>query len=79
MLTSNPKIAEELRQAKEELARLKAEKLALFPPNPHPFAQPDRFPNNATTETIRQRNELIARIEELEQRIEEMEGRLYLK
>lgn len=75
----NPKIAEQLRQARIELAQLKAKKLELFPPNPHPFAQPDQFPKNATPEQIKQRNELIQQIEELERRIEELEGRLYSK
>lgn len=75
----NPLIAKQLRQARAELARLKAEKLKLFPPNPHPFVQRDRFPNEATPEQIRQRNELVARIEELEQQIEELEDRLYTR
>lgn len=65
----NPQVAEQLRQAKEKLAQLRAEKLALFPPNPHPFAQADQFPKNATAEQIRQRNALVAQIEELERRI----------
>ncbi len=68
----NPQVVK-ARQAKEELARLKALKLKLFPPNPHPFAQPDAYPKNATPEQVRQRNALIARIEELEQRIKELE------
>ncbi len=75
----NPRIAEELRRAREELAQLKAEKLKLFPPNPRPFTQTDSFPRNATPEQIRQRNDLVTRIEELEQRIEELQERLYLK
>lgn len=75
----NPKIAEQLRQAKSELAQLKAEKLKLFPPNPHPFVQPDSFPRNATPEQIKRRNEIIARIETLERQIEELEERLYSK
>lgn len=73
----NPQIEKQLRQARAELARLKAEKLKLFPPNPHPFVQHDRFPYEATPEQIRQRNELVARMEELEQQIEELEERLY--
>lgn len=77
MPTPNPKTAEQLRLAKAELARLKTEKLELFPPNPHPFAQPDQFPKNATPEQIQRRNELVARIEELERRIEELQDRLY--
>jgi hypothetical protein len=74
MSTPNSNDAAELAKAKQELAGLKAEKLRLFPPNPHPLAQPDRFPQNATPEQIRQRNELVARIEELERRIEELGG-----
>ena len=66
--------AAELARAREELARLKAEKLKLFPPNPHPLAQSDDYPKNATPEQIRQRSELIQRIEELERRIEELGG-----
>ena len=77
MPTPNPAIAAQLQQAKDELARLKAEKLGLFPPNPHPFAQDDAFPKNATPQQIKQRNELVARIEELERRIEELKDRLY--
>ncbi len=73
----NPQIVAELRQANDELARLKAKKLELFPPNPHPFAQADQFPKKATPEQIRQRNEIIAQIEELEQRIEKLQDRLY--
>ena len=74
MSTPNPQKTAELARAKQELARLKTEKLELFPPNPHPLAQPDQFPKNATPEQIRQRNELIARIEELEKRIEALGG-----
>lgn len=70
----NSKIADELARAKQELAQLKAEKLKLFPPNPHPFAQADLFPQNASPEQIKQRNDLIARIEQLEQRIKELDG-----
>ena len=77
MALPNPAIAQQLRDAQAELTRLKADKLRLFPPNPHPFAEPDRFPRNATLEQIRQRNALVARIEALEQRIEELEGKLY--
>jgi hypothetical protein len=78
MAAPNPIIAQQLRQAKDELARVQADKRSLFPPNLHPFAQPDRFPRDATPEQIRQRNALIARIEELEQRIEELEAKLYV-
>lgn len=70
----NPKNALALQQAKQELARLKADKLKLFPPNPHPFAQADTFPKNATPDQIKQRNELVARIEELEKRIAVLGG-----
>jgi len=77
MATPNPVIARQLREAEAELAHLRAEKLKLFPPNPHPFAQPDRFPRDATPAQIRQRNELVARIEALEQQIEELAARLY--
>lgn len=74
MPTPNLKSVAELARAKQELAQLKAEKLKLFPPNPHPFAQPDAFPQNATPEQIKQRNALVARIEELERRIQALEG-----
>jgi hypothetical protein len=73
MTSLKPIASQRLREAKAELARLRAEKLKLFPPNPHPFAQPDTFPTDATQEQIRRRNELVARIEELEKQIEEME------
>jgi|YNPNPStandDraft_1061719.scaffolds.fasta_scaffold10218_6 ribosomal protein L29 len=79
MSPPNPLIQKQLREARAELARLKAEKLRRFPPNPHPFIQRDRFPFEATPEEIRLRNELVARIEELEQRIEELEDRLYTR
>jgi uncharacterized protein YhaN len=77
MATPNPVIAERLREAKAELANLRAEKLKLFPPNSQPFAQPDRFPRDATPAQIRQRNELVARIEALEQQIKQLEEKLY--
>ncbi len=77
MPTPNPQIAEELRQAKEELARLKAEKLRLYPPDPHPFVEPSRYPRDYTPEQIQYRNQLIAQIEELERRIDDLEDRLY--
>lgn len=70
----DPHQAAELARAKQELARLKAEKLKLFPPNPHPLAQPDDYPKNATPEQIQKRNALVARIEELEKRIDELGG-----
>ena len=75
----NTAIAAQLQQAKDELARLKAEKLELFPPNPRPFAQDDSFPHNATSQQIKQRNEIIVRIEELERHIEELQDQLYRK
>ncbi|MBI5032938.1 MAG: hypothetical protein HZB51_20650 [Chloroflexi bacterium] len=74
MARLNSNRAAELAKAKQELARLKAEKLNLFPPNPHPLAQPDDYPKNATPEQIQKRNELVARIEELEKRIDELGG-----
>ena len=77
MATQNPQIAEQLRRAREELARLKADKARLFPANPHPFVEPDRFPRDYTPEQIQQRNQLVAQIEKLEQQIEDLEARLY--
>ena len=79
MPTPNPKIAEQLRQAKEKLAQLRAEKLKLFPPNPHPFIQDDAFPKNATPTQVRQRNALVKQIEELEKQIDDLQDRLYNK
>jgi transposase len=79
MLTKNPQVAAELEKAREELKRLRAEKARLFPPNLHPFAQPDDYPRNATPEMIRQHDQLDQQIEELEQRIEELQWRLYSK
>jgi len=70
---ANPKQVAELRRLREQLKQLHAEKLKLFPPNPHPFAQADAFPGTATREQIAQRNALIARIEEVEARIAELE------
>ena len=77
MSSQNPQVAEELRQAKDELARLKAEKLRLYPPDPHPLAEPSRYPREYAPEQIEYRNRLVARIEELEQRIEDLQDRLY--
>ena len=77
--TPNPVIKQQIDQARQRLRELKAEKARLFPPNPHPFAQPDAFPKNATPEQIAQRNALNAEIESLENRIEELQNRLYLK
>ena len=79
MQTPNPQVAGELQQAKEELARLKAEKLGLYPPNPHPLAEPSRYPDEYSPDQIAHRNQLVERIEELEKRIEELEDRLYRK
>lgn len=79
MATQNPQIAEQLRRARAELARLKADKARLFPANPHPFVEPDRFPRDFTPEQIQQRNQLVAQIEKIEQQIEDLEARLYSK
>ncbi len=79
MATQNPQIADQLRHAREELARLKADKARLFPANPHPFVEPDRFPRDYTPEQIQQRNQMVAQIEKLEQQIEDLETRLYSK
>lgn len=79
MSTPNSKIADELKQAKEELARLKSEKLRLYPPNPHPLAQPDKFPGDYSPEQIRRRNELVRKIEALEAQIERLQDQLYQK
>ena len=79
MSPPNPQVAEELRQAKDELERLKAEKLRLYPPDPHPFVEPSRYPREYSPQQIEYRNQLIARIEELERRIEDLQDRLYLK
>jgi len=72
-MSLKPIATQRLREAKEELARLKQEKQKLFPANPHPFAQPDEFPQHATRAQIEQRNALVARIEELEKEIAELE------
>ena len=77
--TVNPKIAELLRQAREELAKLREEKIRLYQPNPHPLAQPDDYPSKYTPEQIRYHNELVARIEMLEQRVDELQLRLHSK
>ncbi len=73
MTSLKPIASQRLREAKQELARLQTDKLKLFPPNPHPFAQPDPFPANATREQIEKRNALVARIEELEKEIADLE------
>ena len=79
MATPNPNIAEQLKQTKEQLAQVKAEKLRLFPPNPHPLAQPDAYPGNYTAAQIRQRNELVSKIEMLEKQVESLQEQLYRK
>ncbi len=79
MPTPNPRVAEQLRQAKDRLAQLKAEKARLYPPNPHPFVEPDRYPRDYTTEQIQHRNKLVKQIEDLEKRIDELQDRLYSK
>ncbi len=79
MPTPNPKIAEQLEQAKQELARLKSEKLRLYPPNPHPLAQPDKYPHDYSPEQIRYRNELVRKIEALEAQIEKLQDQMYQK
>ena len=79
MPTPNPKIAEELKQAKEELGRLKSEKSRHYPPNAHPLAQADRYPRDYSAEQIRHRNELVRKIEALEQQIERLQDQLYQK
>ncbi len=78
MSTPNPQVAAELKSAREELARLKAEKLKLYPPDPHPFVEPSRYPRDYTPEQIEYRNKLVAQIEMLEARIEQLQDRLYI-
>ncbi len=77
MATPNPEIQRLLEQARRELADAKAEKARLFPPNLHPFAEPDKYPKDYTPEQIAQRNALNARIETLEKRIDDLVNRLY--
>jgi hypothetical protein len=79
MATANPEIKRRLDEARLELARVKAEKLRLFPANLHPLAEPDKYPREYTAEDIRRRNLLNAQIESLEARIEELQNRQYLK
>jgi len=79
MATQNPRIAEALKKAREGLEQIKAEKLRLYPPNPHPLAQPDAYPGNYAPEQIRQRNQLVAQIEMLEKQIELLQDQLYQK
>ncbi len=77
MPTPNPQISIQLQQARDDLARLRNEKARLYPPNPHPFAEPDKYPQEYTPEQIKYRNQLVNRIEELERRIEDLQDRLY--
>ncbi len=77
MATPNPEIQRLLDQAQQELAEAKAEKLRLFPPNLHPFAEPDKYPKDYTPEQIAKRNALNAQIESLEKRIDDLRNRLY--
>lgn len=78
MSPQNPQVSKELRQAKDKLEQLKTEKLRLYPPDPHPFVEPSRYPREYTPQQIEYRNQLIARIEELEHRIEDLQDRLYI-
>ncbi len=77
MATPNPIIAQQLRDAQQKLDQLRAEKTRLYPPNPHPFVQPDRYPGAYTPQQIQHRNELVQQIEELEKRVQELQDRLY--
>ncbi len=77
MATPNPEIQRQLDEARRELAEAKAEKQRLFPPNLHPFAEPDKYPKDYTPEQIVQRNALNAKIESLEKRIDDLQNRLY--
>ncbi len=79
MATPNPEIARLLEQAKKELDEARSEKARLFPPNLHPLAQSDTYPQNYTADQIAARNKLNDRIESLERRIEELQNRLYSK
>ncbi len=79
MVTPNPRIAQQLDQAKDKLAQLKAEKARLYPANPHPFVEPDRYPHDFTPEQVQNRNRLVQQIEELEKRIDELQDQLYKK
>ncbi len=77
MTNPNQNIAEQLRQAKERLAELRAEKARLYPPNPHPFVQQDSYPGNYTPQQIQHRNQLVQQIEDLEKRVQDLQDRLY--
>ncbi len=77
MATPNPEIQKLLDDTKRQLAEAKAEKQRLFPPNLHPFAEPDKYPKDYTPEQIARRNALNAQIESLEKRIDDLQNRLY--
>ncbi len=77
MANQNPQIADELRRAQDQLAKLKAEKARLYPANPHPFVQPDDFPGKYSPEQIQYRNQLVSQIEQLEKRVQDLRDRLY--
>ncbi len=79
MATPNPRIAQQLQQARDKLAQLKAEKARLYPANPHPFVEPDRYPHDFSPEQIQHRNRLVQQIEELEKRIDDLQDQLYRK
>ena len=77
MVTPNPEILRQLEQVRRELAEAKAEKTRMFPPNLHPLAEPDKYPQAYTPAQIERRNALNARIESLEKRIDDLQNRLY--
>lgn len=77
MANPNPMIAQQLQQARDRLAQLKAEKARLYPANPHPFVEPDRYPRDYSPEQIQHRNQLVQQIEDLEKRIDELQDQLY--
>ncbi len=79
MSVPNPEVQQMLDAARRQLADARAEKARLFPPNPHPFSQPDSYPKDYSPEQIAQHNELDARIDSLERRIDELQARLYRK
>lgn len=79
MATPNPRIAQQLQQARDKLAQLKAEKARLYPANPHPFVEPDRYPRDFSAEQIQRRNRLVQQIEDLEKRIDDLQDQLYRK
>ncbi len=79
MPAPNPGVAKQLEQAKVRLAELKEEKARLYPANPHPFVEPDRYPRDYTPEQIQHRNQLVKQIEDLEKNIEDLQDRLFTK